>query len=180
MVAFMLISKLTKLESIWQRSSGNFRSVDGTKTIKNRWADRRSLDYLHFMKFEAMIFIWHFTFLMMDLFQLFGISYSLITLNVVDPRKAEGLQLGPLPLPCIIANISMCISHICSLLLLVKIMRRLHLKGKVNPDTKNEEEENIIFQSKTDKFLGILIILGYIGAMYDTILSIRHSTEVDF
>lgn len=52
----MIVSWLIGLGSMVRRANGDCK-MDG-KVVDNLWNSRVSIDYLHFMKFEAMQFNW--------------------------------------------------------------------------------------------------------------------------
>jgi hypothetical protein len=71
----MLLSCVYKMDSVWRDCYGDFRTEDGKKLITNLWNDRKTLDYMHFMKFEIYQYLHNFSYFMVSFFILIGLDY---------------------------------------------------------------------------------------------------------
>jgi hypothetical protein len=54
---FMAIANILGIKCIFRKSIGNYRDEDG-KLVVNYWNHKKTVDYLHYMKFEVFLFNW--------------------------------------------------------------------------------------------------------------------------
>ena len=142
MIIFMFISYYFKLDSLWRHTIGDFRSLKGDRVIKNIFNKRTTIDYLHYMRFEAFQYIFLVSFLMINLFITFGISYNSITLKSANAAAYDDLLSNAgwsnLPNPCKVTNVFNMLGKLIILVYLTKKLKHNHESNKRTEDIRSD------------------------------------------
>ena len=64
---------------------GDFKSDDGKSVVRNVWNNKSTYDYLAYMKFEILQFIWHGSYFFVNLYSMGGVDWGTLYVKFEDP-----------------------------------------------------------------------------------------------
>ena len=123
MVIFMCFAYIFSFRSMWKQSVGKFHSDDGKNIKENIWNNKSTSDYLTFMKFECLQFVWHGSFFFVNLYAFAGPKYSTIFIDFKDPYNISLFNQPPKP-DGYVAIITMGVVHFTAIVLMAIIFRK--------------------------------------------------------
>jgi len=146
----MILAYILGFRSMWRQSVGDFKSEDGKEIVRNVWNSKSTYDYLAYMKFECMQFIWHGSFFFVNLYSVGGIEWSTIYINFKDPEDEKMFNMPPAP-SGVVAITCACTNHVASIMILCIILRR----GEA--DKQDTQRFKVLTSTLFRKFLMLLI-----------------------
>lgn len=143
----MAVSWLINIGGIWRQCKGDFRTRDGKKLIVNQFNNAKSIDFLHYMRFECFQYIQQFNIFLSGFSIFVGISYGSISSRLNDAALVDDMNFSDfggwlqLPVNCKITNLCNIVSKILFVIWFTVILRNRKVLTKKDDKSETDEED---------------------------------------